>query len=185
MCCSHHAIKSLDRRPEAQSIAFFNHYCPCIREPICTLTNIFFPFWSLIRMMDTTNKITEPELWCLLMLIGYGSALHHAILQPGSIILDWIPISVTISYVYSRFGWNVFSLTSLWSNIWCLLAISILILDHCQYLLRFYCVISNHERTLYPKGPHDPTFVGFSLLKWAHPIWHTVAAYALYCVFTD
>lgn len=178
--------KILTRRlePRASTNCTLPYFAWC-REPWCTASNIFFiivPSIILALYGDTLVWICI-LLYCVVITCGICSGTHHAFHFPGSLLLDQAPIATAIILIWYFFGVEVFFKFNEWLSVWAVYAsLTLLVVDHCQYLIRavleFMCL-------LHMPGPTPPSTFRELLYNndglwghWGHVAWHTAMAFA-------
>lgn len=112
-----------------------------------TISNLPFILIGLSRLYTGVND----KVWYLYMYLtfcGICSGIHHAVKFPGSIILDYIPITASVWYLYSN---DLFSEIGVVSKGLAGLALFVLYVDHVWQLMP---------------------------VPWGHVMWHICAAYA-------
>ena len=124
---------------------FFQHSL-CIAEFWNTISNLPFVIIGLLRLYEGTKL---PNFYILMILAGLASAIHHATTPKWTIVIDWIPIALSIVLVLYTGVWQFISITS-WFQL--LLAFSTLLADHIYHLMP---------------------------VPWGHVVWHLVASLAI------
>lgn len=82
-------LKQFRRRPEEPAFG--------CNEPLCTISNIWFILLGLSRL----HEIGEFHGgYVLMVFVGICSATHHATVNEWTIILDWIPIYLSIQWIF-------------------------------------------------------------------------------------
>lgn len=127
-----------------------------------TFSNLPFIVFGLFRLYElATGNKENPALmfaYCFMVAAGFASAIHHGVdihYKKWTILLDWIPIALSIFLIHSQ---NYLSILSFLSWIKILIAISILLVDH-----------------LYRLVP----------VPWGHVFWHIIAAFAIDSAYQD
>lgn len=134
---------------------------PYIAEFRNTISNLVFVIIGLIRLSESE---TEGHIWILywwFTLAGIGSGIHHMApikYQKYTIIIDWIPISISLCLLPYYYSWGLFTLISAVTWVKVFLATITLITDHL--------------------GPVIP-------VPWGHVAWHILAAFSVDAVYQD
>ncbi len=157
-----------DRRHETPYLK-----CQYIAEFWNTLSNLPFIIFGVLRLIELINRdkvfhsvsyisIPNPnrsyvfDLYVLSILTGLGSGIHHMILRRGSIIIDWIPISMTIIYIL----FHSFLLSYISCASW------------FKLFLAIYILFDDHVLQTVP-------------VPWGHVMWHLVASFAIDGAYQD
>jgi hypothetical protein len=123
-----------------------------------TISNLIFIILGIIRLCQTNvqnfNEIFN--LYLLFILAGICSGFHHMFNFKWTIIIDWIPI--TLSIIYLLVNHQLISLINYASWFKLILAFSILFIDNMTRLI------------------HVP---------WGHVFWHILAGLSIDSVYND
>lgn len=153
-----------NRKFERKLEPFFQ-VTPWIAEFWNTLSNLLFIIIGLARLYE----LSEIEVWPmeevginqlklaygLYTICGIASAIHHATTPRWTIVIDWMPIAISIGLnLYFGFLWSV-GFASVFKV---LLALSVLFSDHI-------CTPIN--------------------VPWGHCMWHLLAALAIDSCYQD
>lgn len=123
-----------------------------LAEPMCTLSNLWFVLLGLTRLWMIGEWHTG---YVLLVAAGFCSAYHHATYPRWTIVIDWVPISLSLAYVW--YGGVLWAATlATWLKI--ISALAFLVEDHVTKLLP---------------------------VPWAHTIWHILASWAVDDLYWD
>lgn len=117
-----------------------------------TLSNLPFVLIGISRLLEGTLL---PGFYCLYILAGLCSATHHAISFRGSLILDWIPISLSLFGIF-------------WYQIWMAITIS----TATKVLMALMALAVDHIWT----PMHVP---------YGHVVWHILAAFSVDSLYQD
>lgn len=111
-----------------------------------TISNIPFIMIGLLRLYEGT---VLPEFYITMVFIGIGSGIHHATTPKWTVIIDWIPILISLCMIYY---YNMIYIISfaVWFEI--ILAGLILYADHIHHLMP---------------------------VPWGHVCWHLLASFAI------
>jgi len=121
-----------------------------------TVSNVPFLVIGLLRLWSPLGQEkTLRQLYVFYVLAGVCSGIHHAIDFPGSIVLDWMPISYSLLLWY-RYDVVFYLSAATWAQLG--LALGILLVDHL--------------------GPVVP-------VPWGHVLWHITAALAVDAAYQD
>lgn len=133
----------------------FYQLSPYIAEGWNTVSNLPFIIIGLLRLCQAYLPHDTRVLYTLMLYCGIGSALHHASGLRWTIVIDWIPISLSI-FCNLYFGtWLQFSLVSLFKAA---LALGALALDHIWTPIN---------------------------VPYGHCVWHVLAALAMDACYQD
>lgn len=121
---------------------------PYFYEYYNSLSNLPFIFIGLARLYFGVNDLTT-QLYKYMILCGICSGIHHMFHFRGSLILDYVPIVLSLRYLYIH---NLFTQIHPVSMGLAALALFILFLDHIIQLMP---------------------------VPWGHVMWHVCAAYAM------
>ena len=102
----------ISAKPMRQMEDFYN-ISPYIAEFWNTLTNLPFILFGSYHIIFTELHFNTFNTYILLIMAGIASAYHHATPNPSTIIIDYIPIILSIAYIlynsmvyhFSYFSW--------------------------------------------------------------------------------
>jgi len=120
-----------------------------------TISNLPFIVIGLLRLSQTSSNEVE-ILYILYVFAGIASAIHHATPWKWTILIDWIPISLSgllILYHYQMFSY--FTSVTLF-----------------KLSLAFFVLITDHVYTKIP-------------VPWGHVCWHLLASLAIDSAYQD
>lgn len=117
-----------------------------------TISNLPFILIGLVRLYEKTELVT---LYWLMISAGIASGIHHMMVQKWTIILDWIPIVLSIVVLFKM---SVFHLISYGSWMQVIIAVLVLYADHVHQLMP---------------------------VPWGHVCWHLLAALAIDNTYQD
>lgn len=121
-----------------------------------TVSNLPFIIIGILRLCELDDSYFELEyMYGLMILAGFASGIHHGLTKKYTIIVDWIPILLSI-VVFNHYGLVEFVSLASWVKI--ILAFSVLITDHVY--------------TLIP-------------VPWGHVMWHLLACLAIDSTYQD
>lgn len=128
---------------------------PFVAEFWNTLSNLPLILIGLFRLYTHTYGAKVKFLYEMMVLAGVCSGIHHALPMRGSIILDWIPIAITL---YTWIEYQVYSYITLVTWFKISLALMVLLTDHVWTPIK---------------------------VPWGHVFWHILASFALDSVYQD
>lgn len=137
-------INKYERRHETPGFGLY--------EPLCTASNIWFIVLGSSRLIE----LEEFHLgYFLMVLAGVCSAFHHATPEKWTIVIDWIPISISILWILSN-GILHFATMTTWIKI--VSALLFLFEDHVLKLIP---------------------------VPYGHSFWHILAAWSIDGLYYD
>ena len=124
---------------------FYTH-TPHIAEFWNTISNLPFIIIGLLRLYEGTNLVTFYSLYTL---AGVCSGIHHASPYHWTIIIDWMPITLSILMTLK-----------------CGIIYYLTLVDIFKLFIAFSALISDHVWTPVP-------------VPWGHVYWHLLASFAI------
>jgi hypothetical protein len=117
-----------------------------------TISNLPFILIGSVRLCEKTELV---NLYWLMIGAGIASGIHHMMVQKWTIILDWIPMVLSVCVLFKM---GVFHLISYGSWMQVIIALLVLYMDHIHQLMP---------------------------VPWGHVCWHLLAAFATDNVYQD
>lgn len=133
-----------ERRSEAPG-----HY---FAEPLCTISNLWFVLFGIVRLWAVGHVHTG---YALLVATGLCSAFHHAHPDKWTLLVDWIPIALSL--------WHVFVTGTIYE------ASTVTLLKMASAL---FFLFDDHVTQYFP-------------VPWTHVLWHILAAWAIDELYWD
>jgi hypothetical protein len=119
-----------------------------------TLSNLPFVVLGVLRLVEGQ----QPELqyaYQLMILAGIASAIHHATTPKWTIVIDWIPIVLSMVHIWTMGYYGFIS----WAT-------------YFKFTLALVVLVTDHIWTLVP-------------VPWGHVMWHLLAAYSIDDLYQD
>lgn len=111
-----------------------------------TWSNLAFILIGLARLWEGTPDVT---LYVLFIGLGIASGIHHAVQWKYSILIDYVPIILSLLYALHN---NMLLSISLGTGVKLVIALLVLFADHSTHLIP---------------------------VPWGHVMWHLLAAFSL------
>lgn len=119
-----------------------------------TISNLPFIIIGILRLIELEPNYFELEyLYTFMVLAGFASGFHHAMHEKWTILIDWIPILISI-YLFIHYDLLQFvSYASLF-----------------QFGLAMFVLLTDHIYTTIP-------------VPWGHVMWHILACFSIDSIY--
>jgi len=163
--CGFDGFDCLDNRKYRRQLELQYSHCRYIAEWFNTWSNLPFLLIGFSRLwLEDGNTRLPAELVLLYQLYigaGIASGIHHAVMFPFSILVDWVPISCSIILLlYYAFAYN--------NPIWLCLTLSTWV----KLLIALTMLWNDHVYTTIP-------------VPFGHCFWHILAAFSIDASYQD